>query len=146
MDHLQKALDELPEDWDVLYLGANITDGVFGIKEYPPTRYSDHLYRVPKAWTSHAIGYSRKMAETIANFYPVGDYHIFDNWLNEFVLPKYKCYLVNPMVAFQRPGFSDLWGNATDYTGAFEWGDRFMSTQSPGTSPEMIVSKNKLSW
>src|SRR5690348_6806898 len=45
IDVLPAALSELP-DWDVLYLGANITDMVFGIKENPPVRHSEHLYRV----------------------------------------------------------------------------------------------------
>src|SRR5690348_14832139 len=31
MDHMDKALAQLPEDWDILYLGANITSMVFGI-------------------------------------------------------------------------------------------------------------------
>lgn len=132
LDYLESAIGELPTDWrdswDILYLGANITDMVFGIKENPPTRYSEHLWRVERAWTSHAIAYDRKVAEYIVEYYPVHTFNMYDNWLSEKVLQEFECFLVNPMVAFQRPGKSDLWGGIqTDYTGAFEWGNKFMS-------------------
>lgn len=127
LQHFEAACSELPAEWDMVYLGANITDMVFGIKEYPPVRYSEHLYQVKRAWTTHAVGYSRKMADIIVRHYPVQEFNMFDNWLNENILPHYKCFLINPMVAWQRPGISDLWGGVdTDYTGAFEWGNKFM--------------------
>lgn len=132
LDHLEKAVSELPTEWndhwDMLYLGANITDMVFGIKEHPPVRYSEHLWRVERAWTSHAIAYDRKVVEYIVEYYPVHQFNMYDNWLSEKILPEFECFLVNPMVAFQRPGKSDLWGGIqTDYTGAFDWGNKFMS-------------------
>jgi GR25 family glycosyltransferase involved in LPS biosynthesis len=125
-DHLPDAIAELPEDWDVLYLGANITDMVFGIKEFPPLKYSRYLYRVRKAWTTHAVAYSRRIVETIVRSYPVHEFNMFDNWLNESILPHHKCFLVNPMICWQRPGKSDLWGTETDYTGAFQEGNKIM--------------------
>lgn len=124
---LEKAIGELPVNWDILYLGANITDMVFGIKENPPVRYSDHLHRIRRAWTSHAIAYTRSMVETIVMGYPVGTYEMYDNWLSVNILPHYNAFLVNPMVAFQRPGKSDLWGCQADYTGAFLEGNKIMS-------------------
>jgi len=130
MDHLDKALAQLPEDWDIIYLGANITSMVFGIDQFPPVRYSDYLYRVRKAWTTHAVAYSRKVVDVIVRHYPVHSFEMYDNWLNSEILPNYKCFLVNPMICYQRPGISDLWGGSTDYTGAFEWGDKFMYINS----------------
>jgi GR25 family glycosyltransferase involved in LPS biosynthesis len=127
MPHLQASMEELPIDWDIIYLGANITDMVFGIKENPPVRYSDHLFRVCKAWTTHAIGYTRAMVERIVAEYPVHTFEMYDNWLNSEILPTFNAYLVNPMVCWQRPGKSDLWGQETDYTGAFIHGDKIMS-------------------
>src|SRR6185503_10149802 len=57
---LDAALTELKQ-WHILYLGANITDMVFGIKENQPVGVSPHLYRIRRAWTSHAIAYTREM-------------------------------------------------------------------------------------
>lgn len=128
MDHLPACLNELPADWDVIYLGANLHHMVFGITENPPVKYSEHLVRVKRAWTSHAIGYSRKMVEAIIEKYPVESFEMYDNWLSSNMLEHYNCFITNPMICWQRPGKSDLWNADTDYTGAFEWGDKFMRT------------------
>lgn len=122
---LAGALAELPEDWSVLFLGANITDGVANIQQRPPVRISSGLYRVQAAWTTHAIAYTREAAKRIACAYD--GVSMYDAWLSENMLPNLKAYLVNPMVAYQRPGKSDLWGCETDYTGAFLEGNKIMS-------------------
>lgn len=129
LDHLTSALAELPASWDIVFLGANITSMVFGIEQHPPLRFSDHLYRVRRAWTSHAIAYTRRMAEIIVRHYPVTTFEMYDNWLSENLLEHNNAYLVNPMVAWQRPGKSDLWGIETDYTGAFVEGNKIMNTK-----------------
>lgn len=127
LSRLPKAIAELPADWDILYLGANITDGVFGIKENPPVRHSEHLYRVRRAWTSHAIAYTREAAQRIVTVYDPNTCGMYDEFVSSRMLEKMNAYLVNPMVAYQRPGVSDLWGGrATDYTGAFEMGNKIM--------------------
>jgi GR25 family glycosyltransferase involved in LPS biosynthesis len=123
---LQGALSELPADWDMLFLGANITEGVTGILERPPVRVSDRLFRVRAAWTTHAVAYTREAAKRVACAYD--GVSMYDAWLSETMLPKLNAYLVNPMVAYQRPGISDLWGTETDYTGAFEKGNQIMKS------------------
>lgn len=127
IDALDAALDELPKDWDLLYLGANITGSVFGIKERPPVKHSDHLHRVRAAWTTHAVAYPRRIVEVIVSHYQPQTFEMYDQWLNANILPHYKCFLVNPMVAYQRPGKSDLWNCHADYTGAFEASNKIMS-------------------
>lgn len=123
---LEAAWSELPQNWDALYLGANITAGVFGIKENPPVRYSDNLYSVRRAWTSHAIVYTKEAAQRIVTVYNPYTCGMYDNFLSEHMLPKLNAFVVNPMVAFQRPGKSDLWGNHADYTEAFEASNKIM--------------------
>lgn len=116
-DHLAAAIGELPKDWDMLYLGANV-------HEEKPQRYSKHLFRIKSAWTSHAIAYSKKMIEFIVMNYPVLDFQMYDAWLNDHVLKNKQCFIVSPTIAWQRSGYSDLWGRETDYTGAFVDADR----------------------
>lgn len=116
-DHLGAALSELPEDWDMLYLGANI-------HEEKPARYSKHLFWIKSAWTSHAIAYSKKMIEWIVYNYNPFSWQMYDAWLNDKVLKEKKCFIVAPTVAWQRQGYSELWGRETDYTGAFEAADK----------------------
>src|SRR5215813_8200159 len=48
LSHLDRALSELPMDWDVVYLGANLICWNNG--EPMPERYSEHLFKVHAAW------------------------------------------------------------------------------------------------
>ena len=110
LTHLPAALNELPEDWDIVYLGANVT-------EDRPEFYSHYLRRVRSAWTTHAVGYSRKAVEKIVESYK-GDWEnegMYDDWLSRNFLPNNQCFIVAPMVAWQRDGFSDLWNRDASY-------------------------------
>jgi len=104
------AYNELPEDWDMFYLGANCRE--------PLKRYSPHLLRLKNAWTTRAVGYSAKMLEHLRNTwdghlrYP----YIFDEWVREFIQPHFKCFIIDPMLATQRPSISDISKQFADYS------------------------------
>jgi GR25 family glycosyltransferase involved in LPS biosynthesis len=124
---LEAALNELPEDFDILYLGANIN----GTKL---ERYSQHLFKIRNSFTTHAVAYSKKMAEWIVeNFqYHRDEYEregliIYDEWLRVNVQEQFKCFIVAPMVAWQRPDYSDIWNNDADYTRCFIDGNELLS-------------------
>lgn len=110
---LEAAIDQLPPDWDMLYLGGNLR----GINPRP---YSENL-RIPQnPWQTHAIAYSRRGANKI-NYDPSTG-QMFDDWLAEKIF-QFKVFLVAPMVAWQRPGFSNIWGANTDYTETHKQGN-----------------------
>jgi GR25 family glycosyltransferase involved in LPS biosynthesis len=119
-DHLEDALWQLPANWDVLYLGANL-------RGQRPDYYSKNLKRIHIAYTTHAIAYSRKMVEYIVNSYNPYNFEMYDSWLSDNVLGKYNCYVVSPMVAYQRPIYSDLWGVHADYTSCFDDGNKLLT-------------------
>lgn len=132
MSHLREALSELPWDWDMLYLGANIN----GTKL---EKYSKYLFKVRNSFTTHAVGYSKKMAEWIVENFPFRDdkYEpdydrkkllVYDQWLAASVQEKFKCFLVAPMVAYQRPSFSDLQQRQEDYTQIFQTSEQILGT------------------
>ena len=51
LGHLEQALSELPEDWDVVYLGANLV--LWNNGEPNPERFSDHsLTSISTSFTS----------------------------------------------------------------------------------------------
>jgi hypothetical protein len=109
LTHLPDALNELPENWDIVYLGANVT-------EDKPKYHSPYLRRVRSAWTTHAVGYSRKAVEKIVENYHSWEANgMYDDWLSREFLPNNNCFIVAPMVAWQRPVFSDLWGQNVEY-------------------------------
>lgn len=120
LEHLPHALSELPPDWDILYLGANLICWNNG--EPAPERFSDHLFRVRAAWTTHAIAYNRKCVYEILAKQPAFSEQMFDQYLSSR-LPDFNAFCIAPMVAYQRPRFSSIWQRADDYTPIFEASD-----------------------
>lgn len=114
LSHLESALNELPENWDIVYLGANLLNG-------QPERFSQYLFRVRAAWTTHAIGYNRKVVQFILDNQPGISEEMVDNFLGK-QLPSLNAYVVAPMVAYQKPHRSGIWQHSLeeDYTHIFE--------------------------
>lgn len=120
MSHLEAGLNSLPIHWDMIYLGANIT-------EERPYRVGPNLFRIKSAWTTHAVGYSEPVMKYIIDNYDPEKDGMYDDWLSRNVLPKFNCFIVSPMVCWQRPGYSDLWGRQTDYEPCFADGNAKMA-------------------
>lgn len=117
---LPAALLQLPEDWDIVYLGANLV--LWNNGEPWPERYAQDLFRVKCAWTTHAIGYNKKCVRSILEKQPEFSVQMYDQYLSGS-LPELNAFVVAPMVAYQRPRFSSIWGRADDYTPIFEASD-----------------------
>lgn len=111
---LRNAIAELPDNWEILYLGANVHVGGFN----PPLRHSPHLCRLMNAWTTHAVAFSRKGAARILSEKPPVKDSMFDGWLSDRLI-SYQAFCVVPMVAFQRAGKSLIWGNNVNYDPVF---------------------------
>lgn len=130
--HLGIALNQLPDDWDILFLGGNLI-GCGGMEFRPPLKHSSHLFRLQDIWQTHAVAYSRRAAEWIVNNFPFhkDEYAkegltIYDEWLRVHCLPVMNCFIVAPQIAVQRKSFSDIWHNEADYTSLFERGNALM--------------------
>jgi len=96
-----KAYEQLPEDWDMLYLGGNIHE--------PAERFSDNLFKITKGvHCNHAILYSEKARGFILQNYDLWTNEIkaYDHWLYLIGQSQMNCYVCSPMIAYQRPGFS----------------------------------------
>lgn len=119
--HLELALCELPANWDIVYLGANLL--CWNRADDPqPVRYSDHLFRVRQAWCTHAVGISRKAAQIILDGQPDINEQMVDNFISD-ILPVLNAFVVAPMVAYQRPHHSAIWNRYDDYTEIFQQSD-----------------------
>jgi hypothetical protein len=111
-DHLEHALKELPADWDIIYFGCNIQDE-------KPVRVTDRIYRIQGAFTTHCIGYNKKCIPFILENQPGFSEQMYDCWLSAN-LNKLNAYVINPMIAWQRPRHSKIWGHSVDYTEHFK--------------------------
>lgn len=94
--------------WDVLYLGGNLLQGRVLEKRRS-------LCRVCNVWTTHAVAYTRLAAASLLQHFPNENETMYDTYLGA-MLRSMRAYMVNPMVAFQRPEFSEIWGNEVNYT------------------------------
>lgn len=101
---LQEACNEVPDDWDMLYLGGNATK--------PLTRAGDWIYKAEGVVTTHAILYSGRMTQWLADNMKVPDVvdrsNTIDVWFADTVQPMKKAYIVYPNIAEQRFGYSDI--------------------------------------
>lgn len=104
---LEEATAQLPDNWDLLYLGANIT-GYDNCVWQMPQKVSQNIVRMYNAWMTHAIVYSNKMAKWVLDNFNPQSFPVYDEWLRVNAMPVKDVYLVNPMICFQRPGYSDV--------------------------------------
>jgi GR25 family glycosyltransferase involved in LPS biosynthesis len=113
---------EMPPNWDLVYLGANIM-GDWKM----PTRFDSNLSLLHNAWQTHAIVYSLKGAKFIIDNFDPDTLPVYDEWLRVNVMPMMNTYLLSPMIAYQRPGYSDLWQVQTNYIDVHIEGNKYLS-------------------
>ena len=105
-ENLIKAIDQLPLNWDMLYLGATLNQ--------PLARVDENLLRIKKGWTTHGIIYNNQNG--VVDFILEGmDEFKVDVFIADIVQERFNCYMCYPMVATQRPGRSDIVNKYTDY-------------------------------
>jgi GR25 family glycosyltransferase involved in LPS biosynthesis len=114
---LDKAWTDLPEEWHMLYLGANHGKS----EETIPTeaqRLGDYLYRLKGSVGSHAIIINKIAFDTILNYLsaPYGPLDTFYSMYHKF----FPCYITYPGLASQLAGTSDIINKKVDY--AKDWG------------------------
>jgi len=105
----EQAVNELPEDFHVLYLGANI--------EKPIRRYSEHLYKLEHAYGTNAIYYSEAGRKFVLDNYTwwSNNFEIYDVWLRRQCSLSLKAYIVSPIKTWSHGGFSDVNKNVCNY-------------------------------
>jgi hypothetical protein len=117
--HLEPAMKYLHhvkhDEYDLLYFGGNIRG--CNVPETP------NLNRITNTLAAHAICYNRSVfdeyqthlqrvaaQDSIVNIMDIND--MFLTGIQE----RGRCYMVNPIIATQRPGYSDLEKRYTDYS------------------------------
>lgn len=108
MQPYYRAIEQLPEGWDALWLGSNL-------QKYHRRRVADHLYAMENGWCTHALLMTKAFRQwCMANWKPTDI--VFDEWLRTVAQPQRHCYVVKPMVALQRPSWSNIENKYADYS------------------------------
>lgn len=123
--NLEAAVNELPEDWDCLYLGGNII-GCDTIPFKPPFRFSDHLFCLIDCWQTQSVAYSQKGMQFVIDNFKVDNGYNYDEWLRNNMLPRRKSFIVAPQMTYQRPSYSDIWQCNADFSHLLEAGNKLL--------------------
>lgn len=106
-DYVEQIMAQLPDNWDCLYLGANL--------QKPLERYSENLYKLHSGHAIHAVIYNSKaLVDYAVAHYSTKEYRCFDVLMAYDVQKKYNCFVAYPIVASQRSGMSDINGKFLD--------------------------------
>ena len=100
-DNLNKALVELPGNWDMFYLGANLDS-------YPAYQVSEHIARLEGAFATHAYAVRRNLFQVLWDINSDMSTTHNDVAYSTEIHPRYQCYLSLPLIAGQRDSYSDI--------------------------------------
>ena len=99
-------MKQLPSDWDLLYLGGwNVGEKV---------KYSELLNVASKVYTTHAFIVQNKFYDVILESINSRRWKV--DVLISDILPKGKCFIADPIIAWQKEGFSDIVNKITNNT------------------------------
>jgi GR25 family glycosyltransferase involved in LPS biosynthesis len=96
--------NQLPENWDMLYLGGNHTEGYEMI-----TR---NIAKIFHTYTTHAIGVKSSAYDSMIKV--LSEKEKVDICIAE-LHKSLNCYVTRPHLAFQRASFSDILDENADY-------------------------------
>lgn len=104
---LFEAEKQLPPDWDMLYLGANLMQ--------PIDRYSNNLCRLKNAYCTHAMIFNNPELPDFILSHREGMRKI-DVFYQSDVQDKFNCFITYPMIATQADSYSDIINRQTFYS------------------------------
>ena len=97
LETLNKAISQLPDDWDMLYLGAQLSKKI--------ERHSENLFRLKGALLTHAVIYNNQNG--VVDYIADHARGIIDVYLRDVVQELFNCYITYPAICSQADGFSD---------------------------------------
>lgn len=104
-NYFWNMISELPEDWDCLSLGLS--------PQEPFERYSEHLFKIGKAWCLHATMWNNREGGAVEYILThkeeIGKIDVF---LSEKVYPNFNCFVGYPILCTQKQFPSDTCGKS----------------------------------
>lgn len=115
---ISKTLDDLKStNWDLFYLGATVDPNVGFMN-----KITNNLFKTNFAYTTHAYAVNGSVFDKILNEAP---YHpIIDVFYCRHIVPMGKSLIMNPMVAIQQEGYSNIEKHQADYGWMVEFFDK----------------------
>ena len=111
LKNIETYYSNLPNNWDMLYFGGNHNIHVNSVE---PEKINDYVAKLSNTYAAHCIAIKKDMfkviLESIKNYHHPLDvsYHHLQKYFN--------IYGFYPGIAYQKPNFSDIQKQFTDYT------------------------------
>ena len=108
-----------PANWDMLYLGGTVQHIFAREAQEEIMRRGGSKWIRMSCWTTHAYIINLTNNELIKDIMAVDqqpETMEIDRWYLDKIHPRYRCYMIHPMVCTQRPGFSDVENRKVEYT------------------------------
>lgn len=107
-DFVEQAMQQLPNCWDALWLGATLTRKL--------TKFSENLYILQKGWTTHAIIYNTpRIVHHVTKFCKMPTGKNIDIFYFHQLQPRFNCFIIYPIAATQMNGYSDICKSDVSY-------------------------------
>ncbi len=103
------AASDLPQSWDMFYLGGNLW--------VPPVRLKNDIHKIVKCYAAHAYGVSRDFLQNythLFNEFPILDVQYAD------MHSLMNAYVIHPSICGQFVSYSDLELKEVDYAFIFK--------------------------
>lgn len=119
LETMQSAVRQVPDDWDMLYLGAQYYHKRSKTKNVPfPFRISENIARCRNANRTHAYAVNQRAYDTIINHLLRGHHdgrasHVDHQYGILHENGDVNCYTVYPFVCYQDRGMSTITGRHT---------------------------------
>jgi len=120
LESLRLTHQELPEEWDILYLGGNLTDE-YGT--FPLGNFSDNLFRLKSCHTTHSFAVNSNFYELLDQKLPteeniltwLSEKKAIDVYFSRHILKDSQSFIPQKMLFIQHADFSDIENNYYDY-------------------------------
>lgn len=100
-------IPDLPEDWAMMYFGGNVVQVMEG---------GNRFYNRVATWTTHAYMVNLRNKELVNAILAMKrSKDEIDRFYMDKIHYNFSCYMISPMIAIQRPGWSDIEGKEVSY-------------------------------
>jgi GR25 family glycosyltransferase involved in LPS biosynthesis len=108
-EKFKSALKDLPDNWDMFYLGGNLW--------VPPIKFKNSVHKIIKCYSTHAYAVTQKF---VRNYHHLIDFNsIIDNQYAE-LHSMMNAYVIHPSICGQFTSYSDVENKEVDYTNVFK--------------------------
>lgn len=98
-------INQLPNKWDMIYLGGN--------QMKPTIKITENVHKVTKCFTTSYYGITLEMAKKMIPEIEKMDRQVDVIYARNHLI--YNCYVFEPKLCIQRPGYSDVLEKEVNY-------------------------------